>query len=126
MQVRRTGSSGREDCDPRAQRDLAIPAAPPASPTLQSGTAVSYCALLIQVNTQLGTMVNKRLIPSTEWTQDQRTAIVKEALGHRDEFLAATPAELRPDIQVELEWYDNIAAAGLQVIAEAITAHASG
>jgi len=91
---------------------LPAPTASPASPTVQSGTAESYCALIIRVNTQLGTMVNKKLIPSTEWTQAQRTAIVKEALGHREEFLAATPAELRPDIEVELQWYDNIAAAG--------------
>jgi hypothetical protein len=96
------------------------PAAPSASPTAQWGTAESYCALVIQVNTQLGTMVNKKLIPATQWTQDQRTAIVKEALGHRDEFLAATPAELRPDIEVELQWYDNIAAAGYSWTAAAM------
>jgi hypothetical protein len=84
----------------------------PTSPVAQPGTADSYCALVIRVNTQLGTMVNKQLIPSTEWTQEQRTAIVKEALGHRDEFLAATPTALRPDIEVELQWYANIAAAG--------------
>jgi hypothetical protein len=88
------------------------PATSSASPTVTSGTAESYCALVIKVNTELGTMVGKKLIPSTEWSQAQRTAIVQKALGHRDEFLAATPAELRPDIEVELQWYDNIAAAG--------------
>ena len=80
-----------------------------ASPAVKQGTPESYCAVVIQVNTQYGTLIDKHFVPATQWTQAQRTGIVTFALAHRDEFLAATPPELRPDIELELQWYQSIA-----------------
>ncbi len=71
-----------------------------------------YCSVVIKVNTDAGTMVNKTFVPADEWTRAQVAALVDFTLTHRTEFLAITPAELKSAVEVELQWMQAIKDAG--------------
>jgi hypothetical protein len=83
-------------------------AASPTAAASPTGGGKDYCSVVIEVNTQVGTMVNKRFKPTTEWTGDQIRALVDWTLSNRDEFLALTPPQLKQAVQVELQWDQSI------------------
>lgn len=92
-------------------------AAPPAaSPTPASGLGGDYCSVVIKVNTDIGTMVNKKFVPSPEWTHAQVQALVDFVLSHTAEFRALTPPELKSDIEVEILYWQAVKDAGYDMV----------
>ncbi len=98
------------DAGPTNQPGAAGTSAPATLPP-GGGSAESFCALVIQINTQLGTMVNKKFISVNQMTNAKWAELVQAALQHRAELLAAAPAELKPDVELEMQWYEAVAAA---------------
>jgi len=95
---------------------------PPGSSTAASSTAASptagaalggdFCSVVIKVNTDAGTMVNKKYIPVDQTTQAQIMTLTDWTIAHRAEFLAITPAELKADVELEMQWWQAIKDAG--------------
>jgi hypothetical protein len=86
---------------------LAVPAAlgaaarPPAGP---------WCAATIRINTQYGTMKNKRYLPYTQVSAKARIAVMEAALKQRAKYLAITPAEIKTAVSHELAYYARLKA----------------
>lgn len=85
--------------------------AAPASPTTQAeggaGDAAALCALIIDINTRGGYMVNKQFIDSP--TTDQLKAITLESVARKDEIISLTPPELRAGMVAELAYLQSLA-----------------
>ncbi len=83
----------------------------PASPTTQAGggagDAAALCALIIDINTRGGFMVNKTYVDSP--TADQVKAITLETVARKDEILSLTPPELRAGMVAELAYFQSLA-----------------
>ncbi len=88
-----------------------------ASPTPATGIGDDYCSVVIKVNTDVGTMVNKTFISTDKWSRAQVTALVDFTLGHRTEFLNITPPELKLAVEAELQWMQAIKDAGYDLYA---------
>jgi hypothetical protein len=85
--------------------------AAPASPTAQAGggggDAAALCALIIDINTRGGYMVNKQFIDSP--TTEQVKAITLESVARKDEIISLTPPELRAGMVAELAYLQSLA-----------------
>jgi hypothetical protein len=93
-------------------------AAPPAaSPTAASGLGGDYCSIVIKVNTDTGTMVNKKFVPTDQWTHAQVQTLVDFVLSHTAEFRDITPPELKSDIDVEILYWQAVKDAGYNMTA---------
>ncbi len=83
----------------------------PASPTAQAadggGDAAALCALIIDINTRGGFMVDKTYVASP--TADQVKAITLETVARKDEILSMTPPELRAGMAAELAYFQSLA-----------------
>ncbi|HKD96257.1 MAG TPA: hypothetical protein VKB69_01525 [Micromonosporaceae bacterium] len=99
---------------------------PPATSGIGIGT--DYCAFVIKVNTDAGTMVDKTFIPTDKWSRTQVASLVDFTLSHRTEFLDITPPDLRASVETEMQWMQAIKAAGYDLTADgpAGTADAMG
>lgn len=90
---------------------------PPVSATTAAPTpSLDYCAVVIKVNTDAGTLVNKKFVPSPQWTHAQVQYVADYALNHQPEFLAIAPPELKADIQVEIQFWQAVKDAGYDML----------
>jgi len=115
-----------KSASPKAQSSTAASSAPassgPTTPPPAAGSAESYCDYVIRVNTELGTMVNKKFISIADMTPQRWAELAQYAVDHRADLLAVTPAELKSAVELELQWYQAIAAAHGDVNAAALPA----
>lgn len=82
------------------------------SPTAASAIGGDYCAVVIKVNTEAGTMVDKKFITVQAMTKAQTQTLADWVLGHRAEFVAIAPPELRSDIELAVQWWQAVKDAG--------------
>ena len=71
------------------------------------GDAAALCALIIDINTRGGFMVDKTYVDSP--TADQVKAITLETVARKDEILSMTPPELRAGMVAELAYFQSLA-----------------
>jgi len=85
-------------------------ATPPATGAASPTPAASgdYCAELIRVNTENGTMVAKNQISVDKWTPAQVKAIVDFTVAHSAEILAISPQEIKAAMTVDLQWWQAV------------------
>ena len=117
-----TPSAGTSSTGPAAAGPTAAPTSEPAasgttapaSPTAQAvggaGDAAALCALIIDINTRGGFMVDKAYVDSP--TADQVKAITLETVARKDEILSLTPPELRAGMVAELAYFQSLADLG--------------
>jgi len=79
----------------------AVASGPPAGP---------WCATVIRVNTQFGTMKNKRYLPMGQLSKKSLVAVIEYALKHRTQLLTITPNEIRTAQIHELAFYAKLKA----------------
>ena len=79
----------------------ALASGPPAGP---------WCAAVIRVNTQFGTMKNKRYLPISRLSKKRIVAVMEYALQHRAQLIASTPNEIRTAQIHELAFYARLKA----------------
>ena len=79
----------------------AVASGPPAGP---------WCASVIRINTQLGTMKNKRYLPTGQLSKKAIVAVMEYALKNRAKLLAITPNEIRTAQTHELAFYAKLKA----------------
>jgi hypothetical protein len=103
-------------CSPTSSPATTTSAAPPTAAT---GIGDDYCSVVIKVNTDAGTMINKTFVPSTNWSRAQVAVLVDWTLGHRIEFLNITPPELKQAVEAEMLWMQAIKEAGYDLAAKA-------
>lgn len=78
------------------------------SPAASGGTqpsAAAWCAIVIDINTRGGTMVNKNYIKSGLRDPVKAKAVAQEGVNRRSEILAITPPEIRDAMAHELDYY---------------------
>jgi hypothetical protein len=68
----------------------------------------SWCAAVIRMNTQFGTMKNKRYLPPVQVSTKALRAVITYAAAHRMELLAATPAEIKTAQTHELVYFTHL------------------
>jgi hypothetical protein len=83
---------------------LVVPAMSRTSNTAQ------WCAAVIKINTQYGTMKNKRYLPQDKVTQKQRVAVYEAALKQKGKLLSITPKSIKTAQQHELTFFANLKA----------------
>ena len=82
-----------------------------APPALSSGPpAGPWCASVIRINTQFGTMKNKRYLPIGQLSKKAIVAVMEYALKNRAKLLAITPNEIRTAQFHELAFYTKLKA----------------
>ena len=79
----------------------ALSSGPPAGP---------WCASVIRINTQFGTMKNKRYLPTGQLSKKAIVAVMEYALKNRAKLLAITPNEIRTAQVHELGFYAKLKA----------------
>lgn len=79
----------------------AVASGPPAGP---------WCASVIRINTQFGTMKNKRYLPIGRLSKKAIVAVMEYALKNRAKLLAITPNEIRTAQSHELAFYAKLKA----------------
>ena len=79
----------------------ALPSGPPAGP---------WCASVIRINTQFGTMKNNRYLPIGQLSKKAIVAVMEYALKNRAKLLAITPNEIRTAQIHELAFYTKLKA----------------
>jgi Spy/CpxP family protein refolding chaperone len=89
---------------------LAAPASSTTSTTATTSNTAQWCAAVIRVNTQFGTMKNKRYVPLEKVTQKQWIAVWDYTLKHKAELLAITPAVIKKAMQHELAFFARLKA----------------
>jgi hypothetical protein len=110
--VAATGLAGCDKPAPTAASTLAPPtsqASPtPSGPPPAATGASDYCALAIKILTESGLMVNNRIISPLEETLDNLKAVVNLTLAAKDLLLAGLPANVRPALLVELQYFQSL------------------
>ncbi len=85
------------------------PSLAPVSPSAATGgDAAAWCAIVIDINTRAGYMVDLTYV--NQPTPAMTKQVILEALARRDEIMSLTPAEIRDAMAAELAY--------LQVLAE--------
>jgi hypothetical protein len=79
----------------------------PSTAPAQGGSAAAWCALVIDINTRAGYMVDKTYVnpPTAAMTKQ----VVLEALVRKDEILSVTPPEIHAAMAAELAYYQVLA-----------------
>lgn len=78
----------------------------PSTGPAQGASAEAWCALVIDINTRAGSMVDKTYVPPTAATMKKVTL---EALVRKDEILSVTPPEIHAAMAAELAYYQVLA-----------------
>ncbi len=94
-----------------------VPTTPPASVAASPTPSLDYCAVVIKVNTDAGTLVNKKFVPSPQWTHAQVQYVADYAIDHHAAFVALTPPELKADVEVEVQFWQAVKDAGYDMLA---------
>jgi hypothetical protein len=72
--------------------------------------AKAWCAYVIQVNTRLGTMKNKRFLPTASVTPSMWKKVVDAAVAGRSKFLAVTPSSIKTAATHEMAYFAHLKA----------------
>ena len=78
----------------------------PSTGPAQGASAAAWCALVIDINTRAGSMVDKTYVTPTAAITKQVTL---EALVRKDEILSVTPPEIHAAMAAELAYYQVLA-----------------
>jgi hypothetical protein len=83
-----------------------------ASESTPSGgpNAAKWCAFVIRIGTQSGTMKNKHYLSQSDYTLAQVKLIVEATLAERAQLLAETPPEIKTAISHELSYMARLKA----------------
>ena len=84
----------------------ASPTPLPSTGPAQGASAAAFCALVIDINTRAGAMVDKTYVTPTAAITKQVTL---EALARKDEILSVTPPEIHAAMAAELAYYQVLA-----------------
>jgi hypothetical protein len=79
----------------------------PSTGPAQGASAAAWCALVIDINTRAGSMVDKTYVspPTAAMTKQA----ILEGLARKDEILSVTPPEIHAAMAAELAYYQVLA-----------------
>jgi hypothetical protein len=76
-------------------------------PDVAGGDAAALCAIVIDINTRAGYMVDKTYMSSA--TMEMFKQVTLESLARRDEIMSVTPPEIRDAVAAELDYFKVLA-----------------
>lgn len=68
-------------------------------------SAAAWCAMVIDINTRGGTMINKNFVQDGVKDPVKAKAVAQESVNRRSEILAITPPEIKDAMAHELDYY---------------------
>jgi hypothetical protein len=70
----------------------------------------SWCTAVIQVNTEYGTMKNKRFLPPGQVPVSAWKKVIDATLAGQSEYIARTPAEIKTAVKHQVAWFAKVKA----------------